>query len=253
MMDMAGLVQSMMIPLVVVVVIVMIAKIIIKQVKKRSKSKKKDKPRGEMERIYVGIKEACKKSNLMKHKPVYVKGDSAIPQHKIGETATGIISTNEERYFFIRSKWWKVWETPRMIRVEPELMGDLNAGDVVIKGVGVDPISEKEYYVTPPAYYHENVKPDELAERRAKVALTQVTRLLERDLNDDSSFAIKQGMRGSGELAMMDMYKSGEPPKKSEEQLQREQERKYEEAQEERKKQSMSPSNPLQEMQQGGV
>lgn len=246
-MEMVALIEVLIWPLVAIIVSVMVLKIIIKKLKERGKGEKKDKPRGEMERIYVGLKEGCKKSNLMKHKDVFVKGDSAVPQHKIGETATGIITRNDEYVFFVRSKWWKIWETPRMVRVEPELMGDVNAGDIVIKGKGIDPISEKEYYITPPAYYFENIKPDKLAERRAKVALTQVIRLLERDLNDDSSFAIKEGMRGSGELALMDLYKFGQPPQATKEQLQREQERKHEEALEERKTKKMSPSNPLQQ------
>ncbi len=249
---MTGLIEALIMPLVVIMLVVMVGKIVIKKFKDFRGKKKKDKPRGEMERIYVGIKEACKKTDLMKHEPVYVKGDSAVPEHKIGETATGVIGTNEEYYFFIRSRWWKIWETPRMVRVETELMGDVNAGSIVIKGKGIDPISEKEYYITPPAYYHEEVKPEKLAKRRGKVVLTQVTRLLERDLNDDASFAIKEGMRGSGELALMDLYRGGEPPKKAQSQLEREQERKHEEAQEERKSQSMSPSNPLQDMQNGG-
>lgn len=236
----ANLVSALIWPLVVIFITVYLVKIGVKQYKKRRKTKKEEMPRGETERLYVGIKSACKSSSMGKHKSVYVKGDSAVPAHRIGDTATGIIPKEDEYCFFVRSRWWKIWETPRLIHVEPEFMGDLNAGNIVIKGKGIDPISEREYYITPPSYYHEEIKPDKLAERRSNTVLKDVSRLLDRDINDDTSFVVKHAIRGSGELAMLDLYSSGQPPKKSKTTIEQKREQKYREAQEERKQKNMN-------------
>lgn len=220
--------------------------------KKRDKNKKVEKTRSEEDRLYLGMKRASKKQDLLQHTPVKTTGDESTPPTKIGETVTGILPGNDEIIMFIRSKWWKLWEKPVCLRVAPELVGDFNAGEIKIKGKSLDPATDKFMYIVPPSQYHDNIEIEKVHKRRSRVASLKFKRLLNHDIDEDRSHVVKQAMRGSSKKAMKEIYMPNEPPKEKKEKLEREKRRKSKEMQREYEEDSGQGQQPP-SMMQGGV
>ena len=196
-----------------------------------NKERKKvvDKPRNSQDRIYIGFKNVAKMSNLLSHKPVYVKGDGLRPPHKIGETATGIIPMTDQYVTFIRPKWWFFWVKPTCLFIEPELTSDLNGGELHVLGTGLKPLGENYSYIIPPSSYFKDVSVEEVERRRSRVAQKLAVELLNFDLNSDIDLVIKEALRGDQNLAMRDVILSGEMPRMTKEQRNREYQREREE------------------------
>jgi len=249
---MIEIIESMMPLFIVLIVIAMMVKFIKKMLSNRKKKKKVDKPMSEDDRIYIGLKKGAKASNLLKHVDVFVTGDESSKGGKIGETATGVLPMNDEIVFFIRSKWWKFWEESICVRVEPELMGDMNMGQIVIKGKGLRPDDDRYACIIPPIQFYEDIDPNTIEDRRMEVMSMRFKRLLANDLNQDRSYAVKHGMRGDRELAHRELYTPRTPLREKQVKLRKEQERKRQELQ---NKGNKSQSNQLQELQQmqGGI
>ncbi len=233
MMDMGAMIETMM-PFFMIALIAYIAlQPIVKWYKKRQKKKKVEKPRDEGDRLYLGMKRASKKTNLLKHTPVLTTGDESTPSTKIGETVSGVLSGNDEIIMFIKSRWWKIWETPVCLRVAPELVGDFNAGQIKIKGKSLDPVTDKYMYIVPPSQYHDNIEVDKVHKRRSRVASLKFKRLLNYDIDEDRSHVVKQAMRGDSKKALREIYMPNEPPKEEKQKVEREKKRKAREMQEE--------------------
>jgi len=226
MMDaMVEVTQMLMYPLVIIMIVMLVISKIMAHLRNKQKKKKKKIPRDEGERIKIGLERGAKSSNLLKYKTIYVTGDSAVPRHRVGVAVSGVMPCNKEIVVFFRKNRWKFWEQDLMLKMEPELVGDMNAGEIVIKGRGIEPINEDEFYVIPPSHHYQEVKPNEVATRRSRVQYLRFMRLLEMDINNDISRSVKESFRGGPEPALAELYRRGSPPTKTQEELERESER----------------------------
>lgn len=246
MIDMANMINEMM-PLIIVVAIFAYGfKVFQQWMERRKRQKPVDKPRSHGERVYVGFKNVAKASNLLKKTEVFMKGDSLVPSHKVGETITGVIPMSDEYVVFIRSKWWKFWEDPMCLRMAPELTSDLNGGQLHIRGRGLEPLGERYAYVIPPAKFYEEMSIEDIEKRRSRIAHKKSVQLLNFDLNNDTATNVKSALRGREELAEKELYETGDIPRVTREQLKRENERKREELEE------GSQGSQMQQMMNGG-
>lgn len=246
-MDLAGIVNMMMPYMIALVIFAYGMKMFQKYMKGRENKKKVEAPRSHEDRIFIGLKKIAKGSSLLKHKPLWMKGDSLVPPHKVGETVTGLIPMPDSYITFIRPKWWHFWVTPSCVEMEPELASDLNGGELHVMGRGLQPIGDRYSYVIPPSKYYEEVSIEDIEKRRSRTALKRSVQLLNLDLNNDIPENIKTALRGYKELALRELYESGQVPKKRKDQYEREQERKREELEE-----SAQSSSQYQQIMQGG-
>lgn len=244
MMDaMLSAMEYLMYPLVMMMVVMMVMKTVMDVVKSNKKKEKKKRPRDEDERINIGLERGAKSSTLLKRKDIYVTGDAAVPRHKVGTTSSGLLPGNDEIVLFFRKTWWKFWEPEMMLHIEPELLGDMNTGEIAVKGRGIKPVNENEFYIIPPSHHYQEVEADEVATRRSSVTYTRFMNLLNKDINKDISRSVKESFRGGPEPALAELYRVGGPPKKSRKELERE----AEEMEEKFKKKTSSPNLAMQE------
>lgn len=247
MMDvMMSMMEVLMYPMIIMIFVMMLIKMILDVVKSDENEKKK-RPRDEDERIALGLERGAKASGLLRRQDIYVTGDSSVPRYKIGTTSSGLLPGNDEIILFFRKTWWKFWEPEMMLHIEPELLGDMNAGEITIQGRGVRPINEDEFYVIPPSHYYQKVEADEIATRRSSVTYTRFMNLLNKDINKDISRSVKESFRGGPESALAELYRVGGPPEESKKELKR----KAEEM-EERRKNKGGSNNLDMNMQEGG-
>lgn len=243
----SGSMEYLMWPIVILMVLVMAMKMIKGKLKGRKKNKKVPKPLDENDRLYIALKKGCSMSKIMKRTPVRVTGDEATPSSIVGETCTGVLPKNEEIVMFIKKKWWMFWKEPFCLRVEPELMGDMNVNEITIYGRGVEPSTERYAHVIPPNEFYDQVSREKLAQRRSEVMSAMYKRMLDVDINQDCSIAVKHSIRPSEKLTFRELYTPTGVMMEDEERLERERKRKTEEMQGEYEKSSQPSPFPQQQ------
>lgn len=218
----------------------------------KENKRKVEKPRSNQERIFVGLKNVAKSSTLLTHKPVIVKGDGIVPDHKVGESISGVVPMNDEYAVFIRPKWWMFWKPATCLLFEPELTDDLNGGEIHIRGRGIEPLGDRYAYVIPPSKYFDDIKIEEVERRRSRIAHKRTMQLLNFDLNEHIDINIRTALTGDEEMAFYNLYTSGDVPRVPKDRLERERERERADLEEHRRKGGSNNNTPSQYDQMGG-
>lgn len=212
--------------LIVIVVVIEILKVVLKKIKDWGVEAREKETKTEDERLYKAIVNLCKKYDLKKHEDVYLRGDSNIPKEKIGETATGVLPTQEMYIIPVRKKWWKFWQKATLVCVLRENIVDMYEGDLVIDGAGLDPLTEKFTLVYNPQEFGEETDDKEIQRKKLKIFEKYITRRLDFDMNNDIAQNTKTGMRGSRISADKELIRPERPQSRPKSEVQREQKRK---------------------------
>lgn len=229
-------------PIIVIIVVVMIIMMVVKMIKNftgAKKPKRVDMPRNPMERLITHYKEALN-LNRSGHYRLRMSGDRYKKGYTVGWAVYGMIPDNTEHIFFVRRKRWLTVQKPRMVIVEPHLVGDLNTKELMIKGRGIHMIGPIGYVI--PTYDTPKEVQDRLWSIRAVHLQTRLMQLLEMDLNTDMVESPKAAIRSSIIQAGREDYEIGDMEKVGEDERRRRIKEKEAEAEAEKKRKAMTDS-----------
>jgi len=119
------------------------------------------------------------------------------------------VQTNSMYVIFYRLKWWRFWEDFKYFYVEPELCGDMNSDEILIKGRGFVAYDEHSLFIEP-AYHTKN--PSGIYVNRTRWMTARILKLTDFDIKNDVDYILKVAMRGDILSAKNELNKLGEMP-----------------------------------------
>jgi len=119
------------------------------------------------------------------------------------------VQTNSMYVIFYRLKWWRFWEEYKFFYVEPELCGDMNSDEILIKGKSFVGYDEHSLFIEP--VYHTKGSSD-IYKNRTKWMTAKILKLTDFDIKNDIDYILKVAMRGDVLSAKNEVNKLGDMP-----------------------------------------
>lgn len=165
-------------------------------------------PRDAMERLKKTERHIARSQPKGVWRKIVFSGDATSRGMVLGYTNVSV-QTNSMYIIFYRLKWWKFWEDFKYFYVEPELCGDMNSDEVLIKGRGFVAYDEHSLFIEP-AYHTKN--PSGIYVNRTRWMTARILKLTDFDIKNDVDYILKVAMRGDIVSARNELNKLGGMP-----------------------------------------
>ncbi|MHA1285895.1 MAG: hypothetical protein ACTSPB_00700 [Candidatus Thorarchaeota archaeon] len=163
-----------------------------REAKRLANPSMEDVPRDAMERLKKTELHIARSQPKEVWRKIIFSGDATSRGMVLGYTNVSV-QTNSMYTVFYRLKWWRFWEEYKFFYVEPEMCGDMNGDELLIKGRSLTAYDEHSLFIEP---VYKTKNPSQIYVNRTRWMTARILKLTDFDIKNDIDFILKVAMRG---------------------------------------------------------